>query len=207
MCTQPPAQTEHSTTPQAASDPTTEDTQTRDPRTVSDAQAVEMMRRWAEDAQADPEQHSSFIKVARIFIDTLTAEATREKQHRARGTGRLKSYEIQPVGVPSPASVTFNGDDIYDLFETLLAAVQAWRHSDDVIEDDDAIHHLLGLTHALTLLARARIKTSAPLTDAHRADERAAEEWTSDRWMGRSDPKRAPAGSIVATNATERSAS
>lgn len=151
MCTQPPAQTEHSATSQAASDPTTEDTQTRNSR-----------------------------------------------------TGRIKSYEIQPVGVPSPASVTFDGDDIYDLFEAILTAVQAWRHSDDVMEDYDATVHLLGLTHALTLMARARIKTSAPLTDAHRADDRAAEAWTSDRWMGRTDPKRAPAGSIVATNATER---
>lgn len=198
--TQQPPHTDHSTTPQSDGAPPTTDTRAHE---VSDGDAIDLMRRWAEGAQQDPARHASFIQVARIFIDTLADEARRETQKAARGTGRLKSYEIQPRGVPAPAAVTLDGDDIYDIFEALLTAVQAWDHSDDVIEDHDATVHLLGLTNALALMTRARITATAPFTNAHRDDDHAAEEWRSDRWMARNDPARTPAGSIVASDGGE----
>ncbi len=203
MTQQPVSSTPSSDTPSTPGATETDDINRLDPDALTDEQAVDLMRRWAESAQKDPSAHTSFTNVARIFVDTLADEVRRAKRTAARGTGRLKSYELQPVGVPAPASVTLDGDDIYDIFESLLAAVQAWRHSDDVIEDYNATVHLLGLTNALALMTHARITATAPLTNAHRDDDRAAEEWKSARWMARTQPARTPAGSIVASERGE----
>jgi len=200
--TTPP--TNDSTLPQAADNPTiTTHTPSRASDEMSNAQAVEMMRRWAEDAQTDPEQHSSFIKVARIFIDTLTAEATREKQHRARGTGHLKSYEVQPIGTPQAVATTLDPNDSYTVFRAVLHAVQTWEADERVLPNEAAHRALIEATQALAIMARAQLAEMTPIVQAHRDDNAAAQEWADDRWMGRTDPKRAPAGSIVATNATE----
>jgi len=204
--TTPP--TGDSTIPQAAGNPTIT-THTPAPASdeMSDAQAVEMMRRWAEDAQANPEQHSSFIKVARIFIDTLAAEATRETQAAARGTGRLKSYHIQPEGIPAHRPTTLDPDDSYTVFRVVLHSVQTWQPDDDVLPNEAAHRTLIEAAEALIIMTRVQLAEMAPLVQAHRDDNAAAQEWADDRWMGRTQPARTPAGSIVATNATERGAS
>jgi len=102
-------------TPQSAGDQALPD----DPGTfesLTDERAVELLRRWAEDAQKDPATHRYFPAVARLFFQVLAHEAERVKERTDRDTDRRKSYTTQPVGVPTSAPVALAGEEVYDVF-------------------------------------------------------------------------------------------
>jgi hypothetical protein len=83
---------------------------------LTDERAVELLRRWAEDAQKDPATHRYFPAVARLFFQVLAHEAERVKERTDRDTDRRKSYTTQPVGVPTSAPVALAGEEVYDVF-------------------------------------------------------------------------------------------
>jgi len=204
MPTQQPTHTDHSTTQQNAGDPPTEDAYTREPREVSDAQAVEMLRRWAEDAQAHPEAHRYFPSVARMFFKAITVLGDEDKARAtAHGAGAVKSYLTQPVGIPEGIPTTLDVDDSYTVFRAVLQAVQTWQSNDRVLPNEAAHRALIEAAEALQIMARAQLAEMGPLVQAHRDDERAAEEWAYDRWRARSDPARTPAGATVASDGDE----
>jgi len=153
--------------------------------TLTDERAVELLRRWVEVAQKDPATHTYFPSVARTFFQVLAHEAERVKERASRDTDRRKSYDTQPVGVPSFASVTLADEEVYDVFTAVLDAVQSWTTDDDVLPNDEAHRRLLRHLDALRIMTTAVIAADAPLTQAHLADARAAEDWRHDRWMAR----------------------
>jgi len=173
--------------------------------TLTDARAVDLLRRWAEQAEADPAAHSYFPPLARMFFQVLAHEAERVKERTARDTDRRKSYATQPVGIPSAALVTLAGEEVYDVFHAVLDAVQAWTTDDHVLPNDEAHHRLLRHLDALRTMTNAVIAADAPLVRAHLDDTRAAEDWRHDRWMarGRFD-REAGAARTAATMAQER---
>ena len=200
-----PHQPAHATdTPQSAGDHALPD----DPGTfesLTGERAVELLRRWAEDAQKDPATHTYFPSVARMFFQVLAHEAERVKERASRDTDRRKSYTTQPVGIPGPASVTLAGEEVYDVFNAVLDAVQAWTTDDHVLPNNEAHRRLLRHLDALRIMTSAVIAADAPLTQAHLADARAAEDWRRDRWMARDRRDReAHAGRTAAAMAQER---
>jgi len=202
--TQQPTHTDDTTTQQNAGDPSTEDTYTREPREVSDAQAVEMLRRWAEDAQAQPEAHRYFSSVARMFFKAVKILDNEDKRGAtAHGAGAVKSYLTQPVGIPEGIPTTLDVDDSYTVFRAVLQAVQTWQSNDRVLPNEAAHRALIEAAEALQIMARAQLAEMAPLVQAHRDDNNAAEEWAYNRWMARNDPARTPAGSTAATERDE----
>jgi len=101
-----------------------------------------------------------------------------------------------------PAAVTLAGEEVYDVFNAVLDAVQAWTTDEDVLANDEAHRRLLRHLDALRIMAAAVIAADAPLVRAHLDDARAAEEWRHDRWMARSRP--APAPDDTATDGATR---
>lgn len=207
MAQQPtqPHQPAHETdTPQSAGDQALPD----DPgtfATLTDERAVELLRRWAEDAQKDPATYTYFPAIARLFFRMLAHEAERVKERASRDTARRKSYTTQPVGIPGPVSVTLAGEEVYDVFHAVLDAVQAWTTEDNVLPNDEAHRRLLRHLDALRIMTSAVIAADAPLAQAHLDDARAAEEWRHDRWMARGRLDReAGAARTAATMAQER---
>ncbi len=173
--------------------------------TLTDERAVELLRRWVEVAQKDPATHTYFPSVARMFFQVLAHEAERVKERASRDTDRRKSYDTQPVGIPGPASVTLAGEEVYDVFNAVLDAVQAWTTDDDALPNDEAHRRLLRHLDALRIMTSAVIAADAPLVRAHLADARAAEDWRHDRWMARGRRDReAHAARTAATTAQER---
>jgi len=173
--------------------------------TLTDEHAVSMLRRWAEQAEADPATHTYFPSVARTFFQVLAHEAERVKERASRDTDRRKSYTTQPVGIPGQASVTLAGEEVYDVFHAVLDAVQAWTTDEDVLPNNEAHRRLLRHLDALRTMTNAVIAADAPLVQAHLDDARAAEEWRHDRWMARDRRDReARAARTAATMAQER---
>ena len=173
--------------------------------TLTDERAVELLRRWVEVAQKDPATHTYFPSVARTFFQVLAHEAERVKERASRDTDRRKSYTTQPVGIPGPASVTLADEEVYDVFNAVLDAVQSWTTDDDALPNNEAHRRLLRHLDALRIMTNAVIATDAPLVEAHLADARAAEEWRHDRWMARDRRDReARAARTAATMAQER---
>jgi len=173
--------------------------------TLTDERAVELLRRWTEDAQKDPAAHSYFPSVARTFFRVLAHEAERVKERASRDTDRRKSDTTQPVGIPGPASVTFAGEEVYDVFNAVLDAVQSWTTDDHVLPNDEAHRRLLRHLDALRIMTSAVIAADAPFVRAHLDDARAAEDWRHDRWMARGRRDReAGAARTAATTAQER---
>ncbi len=200
-----PHQPAHATdTPQSAGDQALP----ADPGTfesLTGERAVELLRRWVEDAQKDPATHTYFPSVARLFFRMLAHEAERVKERASRDTDRRKSYTTQPVGIPGPASVTLAGEEVYDVFNAVLDAVQSWTTDDDVLPNDEAHRRLLRHLDALRIMTSAVIAADAPLVQAHLADARAAEDWRHDRWMARGRRDReGGAARTAATMAQER---
>lgn len=165
---------------------------------LTDERAVEILRRWAEDAQRDPATHTYFSSLARTFFQILAHEAERVKERAARDAERRASDQTQPVGIPSSASVTLAGEEVYDVFNAVLDVVQAWTTDEDVIPNDEAHRRLLRHLDALRIMAAAVIAADAPLVQAHLDDTRAAQEWRHDRWLARvrREPC-APGGSVA----------
>ncbi len=173
--------------------------------TLTDARAVELLRRWAEQAEADPAAHSYFPPLARMFFRMLAHEAERVKDRTARDTDRGATSHVQPVGIPSAAPVTLAGEEVYDVFHAVLDAVQSWTTDDDALPNDEAHRRLLRHLDALRIMTNAVIATDAPLVEAHLADARAAEDWRHDRWMARGRLDReAGAARTASTTAQER---
>jgi len=173
--------------------------------TLTDERAVDLLRRWIEDAQKNPATHTYFPSVARLFFQVLAHEAERVKERASRDTARRKSYTTQPVGIPGPASVTLAGEEVYDVFNAVLDAVQSWTTDDHVLPNNEAHRRLLRHLDALRIVAAAVIAADAPLVQAHLDDARAAEDWRHDRWMarGRFDQE-GSAARTAATMAQER---
>ncbi len=153
--------------------------------TLTDERAVELLRRWAEDAQKDPATHTYFPSVARMFFQVLAHEAERVKERASRDTDRRKSYTTQPVGVPGPAPVTLAEEEVYDVFNAVLDAVQSWTTDEHVLPNNEAHRRLLRHLDPLRTMTNAVIAADAPLVEAHLDDARAAEDWRHDRWMAR----------------------
>ncbi len=173
--------------------------------TLTDARAVELLRRWAEQAEADPATHTYFPSVARTFFRMLAHEARREKWQGARDANHRASDTTQPVGIPSAAPVTLAGEEVYDVFNAVLDAVQSWTTDDHVLPNNEAHRRLLRHLDALRIMTTAVIAADAPLVQAHLADARAAEEWRHDRWMARGRRDReGSAARTAATTAQER---
>jgi hypothetical protein len=190
ITTQQPTHTDHAASQQADGDPTTTaDASSHDPRDVSDAQAVAMLRRWFDDYQAHPEEHSYFPSIARMFFKSVKALDDEEKRRAAtHRAGAVKSYLTQPVGSPEGIPTTLDVDDSYTVFRVVLHAVQTWQPDDQVLPNEAAHRALIEATEALQIMARAQLTEMGPLVQAHRDDDRAAQEWASDRWMARSQP-------------------
>lgn len=187
--TQQPTPTDHAATQQPACDLTTEDTRTPDPHALSDAQAVALLRRWFDDYQAHPEEHSYFPSIARMFFKSVKALDDEEKRRAAtHRAGAVKSYLTQPVGSPEGIPTTLDVDDSYTVFRAVLHAVQTWESDDQVLPNEAAHRALIEAAEALQIMARAQLTEMGPLVKAHRDDDRAAQEWASDRWMARSQP-------------------
>ena len=206
MPTKQPTSIDPSMTPQATANPTTTtDKPTHDLRDVSDAQAVAMLRRWFDDYQAKPEEHSYFPSITRMFFKALKALADEDKERATtHGAGAVKSYLTQPVGIPEGIPTTLDVDDSYTVFRAVLQAVQTWQPDDRVLPNEAAHRALIEAAEALQIMARAQLTEMGPLVQAHRADKRAAQEWEHDRWMARSDPDRfMPAGSLLTTDQPE----
>jgi len=173
--------------------------------TLTDERAVELLRRWIEDAQKDPATHTYFPSVARIFFQVLAHEAERVKERASRDTDRRKSYTTQPVGIPTSAPVALAGEEVYDVFNAVLDAVQSWTTDDHVLPNNEAHRRLLRHLDALRTMTNAVIAADAPLVEAHLADARAAEDWRHDRWMARDRRDReCDAARTGATTAQER---
>jgi len=173
--------------------------------TLTDERAVSMLRRWAEQAEADPAAHSYFPSVARTFFRVLAHEAERERRQQVHDANHRTSYDTQPVGVPSFASVTLAGEEVYDVFHAVLDAVQAWTTDEDVLPNNEAHRRLLRHLDALRTMTNAVIAADAPLVQAHLDDARAAEEWRHDRWMARGRRDReGGAARTASTTAQER---
>jgi len=166
--------------------------------TLTDARAVEILRRWAEDAQKDPATHRSLPSLARAFFQILADEARREKRRAARDTDRRARSHVQPVGVPTSAPVALAGEEVYDVFNAVLDAVQSWTTDDHVLPNNEAHRRLLRHLDALRIMTSAVITADAPLVQAHLDDNRAAEVWRHNRWLarGRREPC-APGGSVA----------
>ncbi len=173
--------------------------------TLTDARAVDLLRRWIEDAQKDPATHTYFPSLARTFFQVLAREAERVKERASRDTNHRASDTTQPVGVPSPAPVTLVGEEVYDVFNAVLDAVQAWTTDEEVLANDEAHRRLLRHLDALRIMAAAVIAADAPLVQAHLDDARAAQDWRHDRWMARSGPARGPAPDDTASDAATAS--
>ncbi len=173
--------------------------------TLTDARAVALLRRWAEQAEADPAAHTYFPPLARAFFRILADEARREKWQGARDTERRKSYEVQPVGIPESLPTTLDPDDSYTVFRVVLDVVKGWESDDKVLPNEAAHRHLIQACEALAIMARAQLNEMGPLVQAHLADARAAEDWRHDRWMARGRRDReAGAARTAATMAQER---
>ena len=135
----------------------------------------------------------------------LAHEGERVKERESRDTDRRKSYTTQPVGIPGPASVTLADEEVYDVFNAVLDAVQSWTTDDDALPNNEAHRRLLRHLDALRIMTNAVIATDAPLVEAHLADARAAEDWRHDRWMARGRLDReGGAARTAATMAQER---
>ncbi len=202
--TQPHQPAHETDTPQSAgdhalpADPGTFDT-------LTDERAVELLRRWVEVAQKDPATHTYFPSVARTFFQVLAHEGERVKKRASRDTERRKSYTTQPVGIPSFASVTLAGEEVYDVFHAVLDAVQSWTTDDHVLPNNEAHRRLLRHLDALRTMTSAVIAADAPFVRAHLDDARAAEDWRHDRWMARGRRDReAGAARTASTMAQER---
>ncbi len=194
-----PHQPAHATdTPQSAGAALPDDPGTF--TTLTDERAVDLLRRWIEDAQKDPATHTYFPSVARMFFQVLAHEGERVKERESRDTDRRKSYTTQPVGVPGPAPVTLADEEVYDVFNAVLDAVQSWTTDDHVLPNNEAHRRLLRHLDALRTMTNAVIAADAPLVQAHLDDARAAEDWRHDRWMARG--RRDREGSAARTAAT-----
>ena len=195
-----PHQPAHATdTPQSAGAALPDDPGTF--TTLTDERAVDLLRRWIEDAQKDPATHTYFPSVARTFFQVLAHEAERVKERASRDADRGATSHVQPVGIPGFASVTLAGEEVYDVFNAVLDAVQSWTTEDHVLPNNEAHRRLLRHLDALRIMTSAVIAADAPLARAHLDDARAAEEWRHDRWMARSGPARGPAPDDTATDA------
>jgi len=173
--------------------------------TLTDARAVALLRRWAEQAEADPTAQSYFPSLAHAFFRILADEARREKWQGARDANHRASDTTQPVGIPSAAPVTLAGEEVYDVFNAVLDAVQSWTTDDHVLPNDEAHRRLLRHLDALRIMTTAVIAADAPLVRAHLDDARAAEDWRHDRWMARGRRDReGGAARTAATMAQER---
>jgi len=179
-----PHQPAHATdTPQSAGAALPDDPGTFE--SLTGERAVELLRRWAEDAQKDPATHTYFPAVARLFFQVLAHEAERVKERESRDANHRASDTTQPVGIPSAAPVTLAGEEVYDVFNAVLDAVQSWTTDDDVLPNDEAHRRLLRHLDALRIMTSAVIAADAPLAQAHLDDARAAQDWRRDRWMAR----------------------
>jgi len=159
--------------------------------TLTDARAVALLRRWAEDAQKDPATHTYFPSLARAFFRILADEARREKRQGARDTERRKSYKVQPVGIPESLPTTLDPEESYTVFRVVLEVVKGWESDDKVLPNEAAHRHLIQACEALAIMARAQPNEMGPLVQAHRDDDQAAQEWRHDRWMARGQRGRA----------------
>ncbi len=204
--THQPTPTDHAAPRQAAADSSTENTRTQDLHARSDAQVVALLRQWVDDYQAHPEDHSHFPSIARTFFEAANAFADEEKRRTAThgGAGAVKSDLTQPVGTLEGVPTTLDVDDSYTVFRAVLYAVQTWESDVQVLPNEAAHRALIEAAEALQIMARAQLTEMGPVVQAHRDDDRAAQDWASDRWMARSQLACTPAGSIITT---ERSAS
>ncbi len=124
---------------------------------LTDERAVDLLRRWTEDAQKDPATHRYFPSVARMFFRVLAHEAERVKERAAWDTERGASDTTQPLGVPGTASVTLAGEEVYDVFHAVLDAVQAWTTDDEVLPNNEAHRRFLRHLDALRIMTSAVI--------------------------------------------------
>jgi len=161
----------------------------RDAQAMSDEEAVRLMRHWTEEALADPARHSYFPSLVRMLVTFLKTENNRGALREADSTAatpRPKSYELPPVGgIPDTAEVTLDVDDAYRVFSVVLEYVKAWQPDDHVLPNEVAHRRLIEAAQALEIMTRAQLSQMGSLVQAHRDDERAADEWMWDRWMER----------------------
>ncbi len=155
--------------------------------TMSDEEAIRLMRHWTEDALVDPARHSYFPSLVRMLFQFLRNEEAREALRASAPTPRPKSYEIQPVGIPDSAFVTLDTTDAYRVFSTLLDAIKAWDYSTDPLDDYAARARLGDLLDAVKIMNAGYMAAIKPGVQAHRDDEAAARAWKADRWMKRGE--------------------
>ncbi len=115
-----------------------------------------------------------------------------------QGAQGAMTYQEQPVGIPDSTPITLERDGAWDVFNSVLHAVQSWEDSEDPFDQDDARLRLIRDLDALRVMTRALRASDAPYIQAHIDDARAAEEWRKDRWHARGDRARAERAAAIA---------
>jgi len=121
--------------------------------------------------------------------------------HDHRSSQQSTTYQEQPHGIPDSMPITLERDEVWDVFTTMLHAVQAWEDSEDPLEQDEARLCLIRDCDALAVITRAMRRSDAPYIRALLGDARAAEEWRQARWFGRS-PSREERDAAATASAT-----
>ncbi len=115
-----------------------------------------------------------------------------------QGAQGAMTYQEQLVGIPDSTPITLDRDGAWDVFNSVLHAVQSWEDSEDPMEQDQARLCLIRDADALGVITKAMRRSDAPYIRALLGDARAAEEWRKDRWFARGDRARAERAAAIA---------
>ncbi len=129
-----------------------------------------------------------------------TTQGAPAASHGRRSTQRATTYQEQPEGIPDATPITLERDEAWDVFATLLHAVQSWEDSENPLEQDEARSRLIRDCDALAVITKALRRSDAPYIRALLDDARAAEAWQQARWFARS-PSREERDATAATAA------
>jgi len=127
-----------------------------------------------------------------------TTQGAPAAPHDRCSTQRSMTYQEQPEGIPDSTPITLERDEAWDVFATLLHAVQSWEDSENPMEQDEARSRLIRDADALAVITKAMRRSDAPYIRALLDDARAAEEWQQARWFARSPSREERAERTVA---------
>jgi len=133
-----------------------------------------------------------------------TTQGAPSAPHDRCSTQRAMTYQEQPDGIPDSTPITLERDEAWDVFATVLHAVQSWEDSEDPMEQDQARLCLIRDADALGVLTKAMRRSDAPYIRALLDDARAAEAWHQARWFARSPSREERVA--AAAQATEQNA-
>ncbi len=136
-----------------------------------------------------------------------TTQGAPAAPHARRSTPRATTYQEQPEGIPDSTPITLDRDGAWDVFATVLHAVQAWQDSEDPLEQDERRSRLIRDCDALGVITQALRRSDRPYILALLDDARAAEEWQQARWFARGDRVREERDAAAAADSTPQEAS